>query len=596
MLSTLLISAFLLGADPEEVVLPDPALPATKLRIAEASTRPEGGLALTTKETIYETQMTETLNSYPVKLPNGTTETRQRREKLRVDLPLVQTVRLLPPVFTAWRDGKEIHEDGWAELFKQPRQVVVVECDEYSFLKAKVLALFRPETLVICVPGVGQYNLKWEIVPPPPEKSRTLDLVPKERLAAERNSITNLPLSTGTFSPGYFAEVAKCLNIEYIWADQSAIVDADVARLTGLRKLKGINLGDTKITDDALTSLGQIRSLEDVCIGNTKVTPTGLAHLKDLKQLRLLTLGPLNLGESGMESIASHEELRDLTIDVRGAGGGAVPHLGKLAPLKKLEGLFIWGLSDECMKNLPPFPEQTRIEPLDKLTEAGVRELWKFPGLYVLDLRQRPLSDDALKALEGLGRVSEVNLSETGISDRGLVHLRNMRRLHTLRLAKTKITDNGLQLLANFPELEWLDLGDTAVTGSGLKNIKFPEKLTWLDLRNSKFTAAQFPALEKMRSLRNLTLAGTPVTDEMLAKIAKFSHLEQLFVDDTAVSDAGLKPLHALRDLNTLSVTGTNVTHVGSEEFLTVRVFFTDRRTWPGTPAPASAPTKHTNK
>ena len=201
MLSTFLLSALLLGADDasdplahwsiaKRIADPADVLSGVKLRIAEASLGADHTFAITTRETVFVEHVAETLDTYPVRLPNGKTEFRWRSDKHTVKLPFVQTLRLAAPWYLCkvWRGGKPLEDEEAAGLFKQPRQVVVVERLNVQLpLDPKVLALFRPETVLVTVQGVGKGDIRWEAEP--------LNRVSKERLIADRNSIKYLNLS-----------------------------------------------------------------------------------------------------------------------------------------------------------------------------------------------------------------------------------------------------------------------------------------------------------------------------------------------------------------------------------------------------------------
>lgn len=99
-----------------------------------------------------------------------------------------------------------------------------------------------------------------------------------------------------------------------------------------------------------------------------------------------------------------------------------------------------------------------------------------------IDLSFKPVTDDELKALAGLKRLTVLNLAYTQVTDAGIKELAPLQSLTTLSLRGTKVTGAGFRALAPLKSLTTMDLRATHVSDAGLRELGGVKSLTSLDL------------------------------------------------------------------------------------------------------------------
>ena len=127
-------------------------------------------------------------------------------------------------------------------------------------------------------------------------------------------------------------------------------------------------------------------------------------------------------------------------------------------------------------------------------------------------------TDAALKAarqeLEGLKKLSRLDLTQSKVTDAGLKEIAGLKNLHFLLLAGTKVTDAGLKELAGLKNLQELDLDEVAeITDAGLKELAVLENLQSLNLRFTNVTDAGLKELAGLKNLLRVYCSGSHVTD-----------------------------------------------------------------------------------
>ena len=183
--------------------------------------------------------------------------------------------------------------------------------------------------------------------------------------------------------------------------------------------------------------------------------------------------------------------------------------------------------------------------------------------IRTITLDNRPIADEGLQHLQGLGRLEQLRMNGTPITNAGLAYLKDLPRLETVELRGTRITNEGLKPLLSHP-LIWLDLSSTLITDQGLEHLKGFPKLQQLRLNGLKITDAGMEHLAGLPSLHLLEVAGTQISDAGLKHVRKLNNLNWLMLTGTKVSDAGLEELKGLPGLRTLWLERTkNVTEEG---------------------------------
>ncbi len=104
----------------------------------------------------------------------------------------------------------------------------------------------------------------------------------KEHFAALASwrSLTQLTVIDSELLPGATAGIAQLNNLEWLEISNTVFGDIDIEPLLGMRALKRISLGGTKVTDSGLLKLKAVKNLKEVNVPNTPVTPEGMRALE----------------------------------------------------------------------------------------------------------------------------------------------------------------------------------------------------------------------------------------------------------------------------------------------------------------------------
>jgi hypothetical protein len=155
-------------------------------------------------------------------------------------------------------------------------------------------------------------------------------------------------------------------------------LDAIVAELPALTRLTNLNALGAPLTDEHLRTVGQLDSLEALLLQETNVTDAGMPHLVGLDNLINLDLYGTGVSDKGLESVGQLHSLKNLNI-------GNTPVTGDLSELARLQSLE-----------------------------------W----LLIPDMK---LSDDVVKTLANLGRLSHLSINGSTISEQALDELRKKK-------------------------------------------------------------------------------------------------------------------------------------------------------------------------
>lgn len=92
------------------------------------------------------------------------------------------------------------------------------------------------------------------------------------------------------------------------------ITDARIAQLSGLTKLRGLDLRRTAVTDAGLAHLRGLTELRYLILDRTAVTDTGLAHVNRLPNLRTLSLDRTAVTDIGLAHLRRSTNLKRLHV------------------------------------------------------------------------------------------------------------------------------------------------------------------------------------------------------------------------------------------------------------------------------------------
>ena len=91
------------------------------------------------------------------------------------------------------------------------------------------------------------------------------------------------------------------------------------------------------------------------------------------------------------------------------------------------------------------------------------------PAVEWLDLGGTSVTDDGLRALAPMRRLTRLHLDELRITDGGLAQITGLTRIEYLNLRGTSVTDKGLPQLRSLPRLRSLYVWQTAITPAAVQ-------------------------------------------------------------------------------------------------------------------------------
>ena len=165
-------------------------------------------------------------------------------------------------------------------------------------------------------------------------------------LAAVRNPsrVTELVLSGAQMTDAGLQPLLAMTNLRRLEMRMLRGVTAEgAAAISGLEKLKHLDLWQTKIGDEGLKHLQGLKNLETLDLTETGISDAGLASLSGLGKLKKLNIGWNRISDEGLKHLSGLTRLRVLYVDDDQIIGGRTEKLsdGALALMRAIPGLQI---------------------------------------------------------------------------------------------------------------------------------------------------------------------------------------------------------------------------------------------------------------
>jgi Leucine-rich repeat (LRR) protein len=104
-------------------------------------------------------------------------------------------------------------------------------------------------------------------------------------------------------------------NLEKLTLDRSLIEGSGLQALTGLKKLRELELiFCDNLADQHLAALGKFEHLERLNLFATPIRDAGMKHIKGLKQLQYLNLGATKITDAGLDELKEMSGVRELWL------------------------------------------------------------------------------------------------------------------------------------------------------------------------------------------------------------------------------------------------------------------------------------------
>jgi len=198
-----------------------------------------------------------------------------------------------------------------------------------------------------------------------------------------------------------------------------------------------------------------------------------------------------------------------------------------------------------------------------KLAEGCMNALSNMPNLYLLRIRDTPITTRELAPLQGCVGLKELGINATTVDDDGVLFLKTAKDLRFLDLSDTRIGDRTLETISSLSKLRVLTVRGTRITDAGMRHLKGNTMLRSLHLCDTGVTDVSLQAIQGLVSLRELLLRHTRITDDGIAHLKDMTKLEVLNIDGTTITDRGLQHVRVLQNLTGLGLNGTKVTADG---------------------------------
>ena len=325
-----------------------------------------------------------------------------------------------------------------------------------------------------------------------------------------------------------------------------------------------------RTTPEAVRAVADFDQLQRLQVIYVPLDDTAILPLTRISSLRYLTLLDVQATGASLAAIRQMPNLRDLQFRVK-PGNLPGSALRQLQGMNQLEGLEILGINSIQPADLAPIASMHQLRHLQLILspeEAGwFASLEGLTKLTRLDLRQTSPSNNDLQALQNLPKLESLMIDGSNLTEAGMNTLGRLTRLGALGLmspdGSSHPTDAGLAHLASLSKLTmlWIDAGD--LTGPGFAQLdKLP--ITYVMLSGLQPRHRGLLAHVLTRPIDSLYLDGNGLTDDWLEDFGPQPTLTQLMLNHTGLTDTGLVILsNRLTSLRFLSLDGTAITDAG---------------------------------
>ena len=200
--------------------------------------------------------------------------------------------------------------------------------------------------------------------------------------------------------------LAKMKSLKHLWFQQSNVSDHQIRALDNNGTLESLSFSSPAISANVLETLASIPTLKNLSFINVQPEQDFDSNwhlLAKLGQLRVLKLNGIELTKKHLESLSKLKNLRQLEIEC--------PNI-----VDKSLGHAMAGMSD--------------------LEEAYIRAITN-------------LTDDEIKPIASLKKLSYLSIDETRITDAGLLAFSNKPYLFQLSIGSELVTDDAFEELLN---------------------------------------------------------------------------------------------------------------------------------------------------
>ena len=340
-----------------------------------------------------------------------------------------------------------------------------------------------------------------------------------------------------------------------------------------------------------------------------EVTATGWSQLRQLPKLRWLGIGDMNdavaFDDDSFAEIAKLTELETLYLNCKGSAKG----VKKLLGLKHLAGFGLnvngAGADDTLVKELVaamPDLESLTIS-YSTISDQGMKELAKLKRLSHLAIGSNHVTDAGLQEVARMKKAAVVNIASNKITEDGKDRLWEARPdlfmlngvgvhhgpdslwtmqvdfFHSAQAMPIALSEKEFAKLSENPALKRLGVGWPGMSASDMKNVSRCQRLSHLLVTQNiqfgpngqrlevKLNADAWKPLNELPRLQMLVVHDIVLDADALAAIGKCKELRTLRLVKSKASDAGALQSSGLEKLTGLELSGSEITGAGLEKF-----------------------------
>jgi len=498
-----------------------------------------------------------------------------------------------PGMMAAFYTSSEVRSRKW-EYFGQARGKVAVQPDEKVMMSVSSEAWSDLSPLRMLDPN-GLYAVGFSRYS---QRTRSMADDACMRYIVHLTGLKELYLGGTDISDIGMRHIGRLKALEHLGLPER-ISEKGLRYVGQLRSLKELDIvGQTQITDTALSALGEMGSLDTLVLGGPRIGDRGLVHLSRIALLKHLVLWGQNFSDAGMVQLGKLRSLRTLRVAGPGITDVGLAHLGKLDELEGLDLSKVSGITAEGMKCLRGMHSLRILYISAKIGDKGLGYLKGIKSLESLSLPGKGVTDKGLAELSEMSNLKDLSISMPqyndprnykklcgeyytdkglghlvklknlemlsvggpGVSDTGMGYLGELKNLKKVMLFACPVTNAGLAKLTSSGSLESLEVGWTQITISGLSELSRLKNFVSLRThRNGIRADGSILQIGGVSKLRVLSLTSASLRDEDLVCLKNMKSLEWLQVEG-AISDKGMADLAGLNSLETLYVRGSGLT------------------------------------
>lgn len=201
------------------------------------------------------------------------------------------------------------------------------------------------------------------------------------REVAKLKHLENLALHWARITDDDFRGLEGMISLTHLDATSTGITDRSLKQIATYTSLRTLRLNGG-ISDGGIEQLKPLKRLEGLTLYQTRITNEGLIHLADFKSLRQLNLTNSEITDTGLKTLAGYSQLEDLNFEgCRNVTDAGLAHLAALKQLKKID-LQDTRVTDEGMKSLSSLPQLREVQVLSTaITDKGLLHFTKCPSL-----------------------------------------------------------------------------------------------------------------------------------------------------------------------------------------------------------------------